>query len=57
MELTVIRPLKDGPTCLTGTQCRVPSVWGQGSSLVRQVPCLGDEYGMIGEEKTIKKVH
>ena len=32
----------------------VHSVWGQGSSLDSQVPCLRDAIGVVGEKITIK---
>ena len=44
VELTGIRPVKDGSTCLTETQCRVPFIWGLWSG---QVPCHGDALGMV----------
>ena len=32
---------------LKGTQYGVPSIWGLGSGLVSQVPCLGNSLGLV----------
>ena len=50
VELTGNRPVQGGSTCFTGTQCRVPTIWGLGSGLVSIVPCLGDALGVEGEK-------
>ena len=40
MELIGSRPVQNSSTCQSGTQYRVLSIWGRGSGLVSQVPCL-----------------
>lgn len=41
---------QDGSTCSTGTQCRVPSIWGLGSDLVSRAPCVGDALGVVKQK-------
>ena len=48
MELIGNRPMQVRSTCQSGTELRVFSIWGRGSGLVSQVPCLGDAIVMAG---------
>ena len=48
VELIGSRPVQNSSTCQSGTQYRVLSIWGCGSGLVSQVPCLGDAIVVVG---------
>ena len=47
---------EDGFNCWTVTQNRVISLWGLGSSLVSQVPCLGAALGVVGRKNDIRSL-
>ena len=47
-ELIGSRPEQNSSTCQSGTQNRVLSMWGSGTGLVSQVPCLGNALVVVG---------
>ena len=49
MTLIGSRPVQYSSTCQSGTQ----SIWGHGSGLVSQVPCLGNAIGVVGVIKNL----
>ena len=50
VELTGTRPVKDGSTCLTETQCRVLYIWGLGLALsTRYHVFVTHQAGMVGK--------
>ena len=47
------RPEQYRSTCQSEIQFRVLSIWGRGSSLASQVPCLGNTIVVVGKEESI----
>ena len=54
VELTSNKQVQHSSTCQSGTKHRVLSIWGRGSGLVSQVPCLGDALVVVGVLKKVK---